>query len=947
MSSLSLLKDPLKTVFSITGERNKSVEGFYTNVSNPRQEVLDNVEPTTKKVYENRKELEKKRSIRQKIIRLNTIAKQINDFVANYNFTSDGILRRAAERNPNDVKMSNVMINKRYSDYEAKNHLRARPIYGGRSLTEVAKSTYWSFPIKHSRISLQTNTKYDKWGGVKVLLNKYPAKHGKIDSDEGVGVKNSVIYHGPQLSLQDATTLAAQRGYKYFAMTKTIRDGKTYKSVVLASDNINDLRRNGSIWSNRRERTYHNLGSGNNRYSIVIKEGDTNGMYFYKDREISIDNIIKYGNDMNLKFIGWWGDKGSGDVGRTRSGDANQRAFDFYGGEKTLWQAAAWAKRSQMKWIGTQWDRKVRGDKNVCNHGIGQIFGSRNTPGALSRIRAHGTRGGSTITPAEGNTVSYRRPVTQRRCDPVRTRKVCRNVPGPTRRSRYCRRSVPLFGGRRICVSYGTRVTRSSRRVCRNVRSGGGCRTVTTGYRTGSSWSSCSVPPYAKNKPIKIGGGWTNACYEVLKDNELVNFIPTYRTHARSYSYPVIYSQRVMWPVSGDFLHGYINRFRVKFHAKYGVEASRKGYMYGFYYDGLNLNAVTTRSYVETTPRLYDNVIFEPKDRAGYGRQYSHTVYRIGEMTPAGNTIHMRENRDGQTFYVDENRVGGNVDSSFEKGNFFQYNRIQKKASDYFNNPESSTLKNRKKLANNFMTTDRCRRICNQYKAGCKAFTFYQKKPTFNLPGVDDGTPLPTCEIKDQNPTIYEGSIPGIVNDNEDAVTYEKLPKIGNHWTCTDRVVTAPDSFIERKGGNDRYHKQKNDGTEIDVIKISKNVKSSNACGEYARYLKEMSNMDYLQSAIGNRVEEYMSLTQELKSYNLDMNKLTKGSIPTIDDAVAKYEKIINQIAEYRNTGDFRLDKEKTTNVEVSRKSDNYTYFSWLIVTAIIIIVTIITLYEL
>ena len=127
-------------------------------------------------------------------------------------------------------------------------------------------------------------------------------------------------------------------------------------------------------------------------------------------------------------------------------------------------------------------------------------------------------------------------------------------------------------------------------------------------------------------------------------------------------------------------------------------------------------------------------------------------------------------------------------------------------------------------------------------------------------------------------------------------------------------MVYTSDSGVGGKN-KEKYRLYDDEGKIADPIPVKAGYKkASQGCGEYQDYEKHLKTAKILQKLIGDRLEQWNKLLNELKGYNLSLNERTKLNMPLVDTAVGKYNEIMDKIAGYRDSGDFGLDIFKSAN---------------------------------
>ena len=268
-----------------------------------------------------------------------------------------------------------------------------------------------------------------------------------------------------------------------------------------------------------------------------------------------------------------------------------------------------------------------------------------------------------------------------------------------------------------------------------------------------------------------------------------------------------------------------------------------------------------------------------------------------------------------------------------EDVNETDYEMLNNTTSEYFNmdNLPLSELQNVR------MTIPACRNLCNKYYNECKAFVFDAGARTVGMTGVRDGTIVPKCSLKTIDPTIYSWG----TEKQEYSRMYKKIPQIDNNWTCTKKVQALPASYLlagqSQFLGTGKYIGIDEEDNIITPLKKGEFMDKNEKCGTWREYDQDAQAMRKMQANIGKNIEAYVELLGELKTYNKDLLQRAEINQPMVDESVNQYNEIIEQISQYAQSGEFRIDKYKTQMADLSRKSDTYIYILWLAIAVIVV----------
>ena len=136
-------------------------------------------------------------------------------------------------------------------------------------------------------------------------------------------------------------------------------------------------------------------------------------------------------------------------------------------------------------------------------------------------------------------------------------------------------------------------------------------------------------------------------------------------------------------------------------------------------------------------------------------------------------------------------------------------------------------------------------------------------------------------------------------------------------------------------------------GNPVTPFPIKNPMTPQTRCNAWSRLEKDSEEMRRIQSEIASKIDKYGTVMDKLKKYHGELNMRAELNKPKVDEAVKNFHDIINRIGKYAEMGDFRSDKQKAINSEITRKSYVYIYTLWLTVAVIIVIFAFMALYKL
>ena len=203
-------------------ERLTSIEGFLTNINFPGSKAATRTNTPSKAVYESRKLLEQDNELSEKVAKLNKLGQEISAGVNQYKQNSARLVSLIKSETPTEgeLKLSNVHVNKLYTDYEVSNIVRA---------TDIDKKTAaWAFKRLYDKVP--DGEVYPVAGGMTL------SSYGPLNTQAYV-----VGNQGKKLTFEQCKELAAQTGYAIFGMTNATLENGVYVSTCLLP-NLNDVK---------------------------------------------------------------------------------------------------------------------------------------------------------------------------------------------------------------------------------------------------------------------------------------------------------------------------------------------------------------------------------------------------------------------------------------------------------------------------------------------------------------------------------------------------------------------------------------------------------------------------------------------------------------------------------------------------------------------------------
>lgn len=880
----------MKSLFS---ERQTSIEGFYTNVAFPGSQAATRSNTTSDAVYKARKMLEQDNKLDEKVAKLNEVGKAIQDGVAKYKDRSSRLLSQiksdAAQQDK--LRLSNIIINRLYTTPELNTNVRVVAL-GESDKTmdqnEIEKgnpgepTVHWAFKKMYRKIP--DDEQYKVQGG---LTTNYYGQLSKL--------KYMVKNQGKKLTFNECKELAAQQGHFIIGLTNTeVKDG-VYRSTCLmpSLDDFMNMEKNsyGDTKKNPRIVSINDLGS--QKLSFIVRDGEvgqtpvysfnsaiakqgnyTPGNDKYGYPAFSFEGIYNLNNDITVEYD------------KNKTTKSTQLINLGYG---TIFQAALEAKRLGASFFAMS--------------NMGRTTAAEGEIGADSVSTDRRRRSGTIYIVKELSDVKKSGSAAQ---DTVFKY-------GPEEDSMVS--NPPLYEQQYILAIQGN--DKSSVAVYRIASSEDNMALVHKGAINVESIPFDSKLPedstlggIQQSLGTGAGMGILNRRTISLSEWKKIQTDPT--------------SQRA--------LDGWVTK---------AVEnASKYNFPYmGFFFRYIDnstgeLIAFGTPSNSPTT----DNT-FAIKDNNGitYGTANTITYYMLVEKGTENNFGFPRFSQFlNGVGYVDRKKFLRPYPPEMldpEDVNETDYEMLNNTTSEYFNmdNLPLSELQNVR------MTIPACRNLCNKYYKECKAFVFDAGARTVGMTGVRDGTIVPKCSLKTIDPTIYSWG----TEKQEYSRMYKKIPQIDNNWTCTKKVQSLPASYLlagqSQFLGTGKYIGIDEEDNIITPLKKGEFMDKDEKCGTWRAYDQDAQAMRRMQANIGENIEAYVELLGELKTYNKDLLQRAEINQPMVDDSVRQYNEIIEQISQYAQSGEFRIDKYKTQMADLSRKSDTYIYILWLAIAVIVV----------
>lgn len=880
----------MKSLFS---ERQTSIEGFYTNVAFPGSQAATRSNTTSDAVYKARKMLEQDNKLDEKVTKLNEVGKAIQDGVAKYKDRSSRLLSqiKTDASQQDKLRLSNIIINRLYTTPELNTNVRVVAL-GGSDKTmdqkEIEKgnpgdpTVHWAFKKMYRKIP--DNEQYKVQGG---LTTNYYGQLSKL--------KYMVKNQGKKLTFNECKELAAQQGHFIIGLTNTeVKDG-VYRSTCLmpSLDDFMNMEKNsyGDTKKNPRIVSINDLGS--QKLTFIVRDGEVGQTPVYSFNSA----IAKQGNYTpgNDKYL--------------------YPAFSFegiYNLDTNL--VADYDKNKTAK--STQLVEVVEGS----------IFDAARQAKAMgASFFAMSNMGGTTASQGEigANSVSKDR---RRRAGTIY---IIKDLSDVKKSGSAAQDTVFKYGPEDESMAMGTPMYEQEYILAIQ----GSEKSSVAVYRIASSEDNMALVhkgavnvesiPFDSKLPEDTTLGGIQQSLGTGAGMGILN-----RRSISLSEWKKIQTD----PTSQRALDGWVTK---------AVEnASKYNFPYmGFFFRYIDnstgeLIAFGTPSNSPTT----DNT-FAIKDNNGitYGTANTITYYMLVEKGTENNFGFPRFSQFlNGVGYVDRKKFLRPYPPEMldpEDVNETDYEMLNNTTSEYFNmdNLPLSELQNVR------MTIPACRNLCNKYYKECKAFVFDAGARTVGMTGVRDGTIVPKCSLKTIDPTIYSWG----TEKQEYSRMYKKIPQIDNNWTCTKKVQSLPASYLlagqSQFLGTGKYIGIDEEDNIITPLKKGEFMDKDEKCGTWRAYDQDAQAMRRMQANIGKNIEAYVELLGELKTYNKDLLQRAEINQPMVDDSVRQYNEIIEQISQYSQSGEFRIDKYKTQMADLSRKSDTYIYILWLAIAVIVV----------
>ena len=897
-------------------ERKTSIEGFYTNIASPGSQAATRSNTPSDAVYTARKMLEQDNKLDEKVRKLNQIGKSIQEGVNKYKSKSSRLLSQIkadSDASKEDkMKLSNIIINKLYSTPELNERVRVIAIGDNNdNKTEEQRmqdiengnpgepNVSWAFKRLYSEIP--DTEEYQVQGG---LTTNYYGQQSKL--------KYMVKNQGKKLTFDECKELAAQQGSLIFGLTNTEVVNNVYRSTCLlpSIEDVTGGRMSKYSTVNKNPRIVMISNVGLEKLSILVRDGSIGVTPIYKvvPKIATTVNSENYYNETSMSpaFI-------QIDMPRIEYAwkDHNIRATK-YGlkevsineSDASIFRAAAIAKSKGMKYFFSRSNLEATPIKDQVDWN--REWGNPKWTGQDMTLPARGLMsGGYSSPPFYGLTGAkieeYVKDLRQKSIGPAnvyRCQYANDDAFGKQLENRIVR--FPL-------MSYET---------------------------TGTNQWAYTVAIWKLAEDNSNSSDSSDSSDSSLKEDgyfNVENVVP--QTYLSSMNMPVADWKSIQEnKETSNVLSSWMSKTL--------QEAKTKNIPYvGFFYkyrtetDG-ELIAFGTPTKGTETDSTY--TITDDKGIT-YGTLNTITYYMIVEK---GSTNKFGFSRFGNILgnisYVDKKNFLRSYPKEMlqpEDANLTQYEIIDNLKSEYFN-MEDVPLSELQTLS---MSIPQCRDLCNKYYDKCKAFVFDAGAQTVGMKNVRDGTIVPKCSLKTIDPTIYSWG----TEKSDYSRMYKKIPQINNNWTCTKRVQPVSASYLlsgqKHAFGSANYIGLDESGKEITPLKRGELMDKDEKCGTWRQYEQDAEEMRKMQSAIGGNIEAYVELLGELKQYNKDLLERADTNKPMVDASVEQYKEIVEQIREYAQSGEFRIDKYKAQMSDVSRKSHIYIYIVWLAIATIVI----------
>ncbi len=857
----------MKERFTLNGETQKNVEGFYTNLNFPDSKAPTRNNTPSEAVYKSRKLLEIDNELKSDVNDLNKLGLEITRGVGQLQGASDRFLDQAQELEDNEdqLKITNLVINRLYSDAEL-----------DRNVGSVGFLMNWAFRCNYTEVPRQPSPFgfYKKWKSPFASLT-YPSQIAGQDPASYYYNQNK------KLTYNEALEYAAQTSTFIFGLTDAEIDGTEVRGTLLVPmpDSTTDTDAGYGLADNFRMRSIDKLNG--KRLNLKFKYGTYGNTPVYKVMQNtgpSHNYTAPSGDVPGFTFKGTYKDARGGEGIRT---------MDRYMGEGTIYDAAKEAKARGYKYFAMQFMGGVFNDggrKRDVMFRTGAMWGSND----WTKIRSQGQAGSApVIYGPEDNSIRD-------------------TVDAPFYEKEY------VLGAQNMNAVYQLDDDDTF-----NLAKEGSVSVESVRNVPQAILQSINVSSSQLDKLRNGGDGNIISLQGFLKRSMAIA-----RERALQYiGFYVEPTQSSMWR-----LHSFGTVVKTP---NYPQEIERP----------------------EGSTEIYqsENAI---TDQAGimYGKKNVITTFLIYEKLKDGGFWLTRPySLLNQIAYIDDNSQAHKLPKSMTKPKDVratQYKVMGDTKSDYFNDPE---IMENETLQSTSMSIPKCRDICNKYYDKCAAFSFVGDARTV------DGTIEPQCSIKTIDPTTFSFG----TEERNNAKLYIKVPQVGTNHTCPKRVMFAPSSYLFKgwsipdvEGGRvlvdqSKFNLLSEQGNPVTPFPIKNPMTPQTRCNAWSRLEKDSEEMRRIQSEIASKIDKYGTVMDKLKKYHGELNMRAELNKPKVDEAVKNFHDIINRIGKYAEMGDFRSDKQKAINSEITRKSYVYIYTLWLTVAVIIVIFAFMALYKL
>jgi hypothetical protein len=281
-------------------ERLTSIEGFLTNINFPGSKAATRTNTPSKAVYESRKLLEQDNELQEKVAELNKLGQEISAGVNRYKQNSARLVSLIKSETPTkgELKLSNVHINKMYTDYELSNIVNATDI--------DKKAVAWAFKKIYDKIP--DGEVYPVAGGVTL------SSYGPLNTQSYV-----VANQGKKLSFKQCKELAAQTGYAVFGMTNaTIQNGVYVSTCLLPNmEDVKDCFKWGTVQDKNRMPKVQNATKN---ISFSARDGNAGSTPLYNVSSFTSFSVPQtryykpYNNNPGVALKGIFSDRANSDA---------------------------------------------------------------------------------------------------------------------------------------------------------------------------------------------------------------------------------------------------------------------------------------------------------------------------------------------------------------------------------------------------------------------------------------------------------------------------------------------------------------------------------------------------------------------------------------------------------------------------------------------------------